>query len=95
MDKVEKIVVEIAEERVFTTPLWPNEPMECILLREKGEEDWLPLHPYAIRNFEPQLGYSYRLLLIKVTLANPPSTIYPIQYELLEILEQKRIKYYK
>ena len=66
--------------------------MKCILLREYGEEEWTALHPYAIKNFEPEEGYSYRLLLIKTTLLRPETGVYPIQYDLLEILEQKRIK---
>lgn len=48
-------------------------PIECMLVKEQGEDEYRPLAFCGIQGFEYEKGYEYDLRVNKTTLANPPA----------------------
>lgn len=69
----------------------PDIPVECMLVREDGEKEYLHLDLYSVKGFEYEKGYEYKLLVKKTTLANPPADGSSYVYELVRIVMKKEV----
>ena len=92
VDKVEQVTVYVSAETGTYTPLFSDEPVEGMLIQEKGSTRWSCVHFATITGFTYEKGNEYELLVKKTTLANPPQDDVNIRYELISIVSQKKIE---
>lgn len=92
VDKVEQVTVYVSAETGTYTPLFSDEPVEGILIQEKGNTHWSCVHFATITGFTYEKGNEYELLVKKTTLANPPQDSSNIRYELISIVSQRKIE---
>ncbi|MBP5346094.1 MAG: DUF4377 domain-containing protein [Bacteroidales bacterium] len=90
-DKVEQVTVYVSAETGTYTPLFSDEPVEGMLIQEKGNTRWSCVHFATITGFTYEKENEYELLVKKTTLANPPQDDVNIRYELISIVSQKKI----
>lgn len=66
-------------------------PIECMLVKEQGEDEYRPLAFCGIQGFEYEKGYEYNLRVNKTTLANPPADGSIYKYQLVRVVEKRKI----
>ena len=91
-DKVEQVTVYVSAETGTYTPLFSDEPVEGMLIQEKGNTRWSCVHFATITGFTYEKGNEYELLVKKTILANPPQDASNVKYELIRIVSQKKIE---
>ena len=91
-DKVEQVTVYVSAETGTYTPLFSDEPVEGMLIQEKGNTRWSCVHFATITGFTYEKGKEYELLVKKTTLANPPQDSSNIKYELISIVSQRKVE---
>ena len=91
-DKVEQVTVYVSAETGTYTPLFSDEPVEGMLIQEKGNTRWSCVHLATIAGFTYEKGYEYELLVKKTTLANPPQDDVNVRYKLISIVSQRKLK---
>ena len=91
-DNVEQVTVYVSAETGTYTPLFSDEPVEGMLIQEKGNTRWSCVHFATITGFTYEKGKEYELLVKKTTLANPPQDSSNIKYELISIVSQRKVE---
>ena len=91
-DKVEQVTVYVSAETGTYTPLFSDEPVEGMLIQEKGNTHWSCVHFATITGFTYERGNEYELLVKKTILANPPQDDVNVRYELIRIISQRKIE---
>ena len=91
-DKVEQVTVYVSDETGTYTPLFSYEPVEGMLIQEKGNTHWSCVHFATITGFTYEKGNEYELLVKKTTLANPPQDSGSTRYELISIVSQRKVE---
>ena len=91
-DKVEQVTVYVSAETGTYTPLFSDEPVEGMLIQEKGSTSWNCVHFATITGFTYEKGNEYELQVKKTTLANPPQDDVNVRYELISIISQRKIE---
>ena len=66
-------------------------PIECMLVKEQGEDEYRPLAFCGIQGFEYEKGYEYDLRVNKTTLANPPADGRIYKYQLVRVVEKRLV----
>lgn len=66
-------------------------PIECMLVKEQGENEYRPLAFRGIQGFEYEKGYEYDLRVNKTTLANPPADGSIYKYQLVRVIEKRKV----
>ena len=66
-------------------------PIECMLVKEQGEDEYRPLAFCSIQGFEYEKGYEYDLRVNKTTLANPPADGSIYKYQLVRVVEKRQV----
>lgn len=90
-DKVTQVKMFVSGEKGMYQPLGAPAPIDCMLVKEEGEDEYRPLGFSGIAGFEYEKGYMYELLLKKTVLANPPADGSNVTYELIEVLSKKML----
>lgn len=65
-------------------------PIECMLVKERGEDEYRPMAFRSIQGFEYEKGYEYDLRVNKTTLANPPADGSIYKYQLVRVVEKRQ-----
>lgn len=87
-DRIETISLYVSAETGTYQP-WESEyPVECMLVKEEGSDQFQPLAFGGIAGFTYEKGYDYTLSVEKTTLANPPADASSVTYKLLHIVEK-------
>lgn len=94
-DTVKEVTILVSENTDIMYPMFDNNkqnPMECMLIMENGiDNTWRKMSFSEIDGFTYEKGHSYKLRVMKTTLADPPADGSAWRYKLLEILEDKEI----
>lgn len=92
-DKVEQVTLYVSAKTETYYDLFDSEranPIEGMLIMEKGGTYWSCVHFTTITDFTYEKGYDYELLVKKTTLANPPQDSSNIRYQLVKIVSQTK-----
>lgn len=87
-DRIETITLYVSAETGTYQPWGSESPIECMLVKEEGSDQFQPLAFEGIDGFTYEKGYDYTLLVEKTTLANPPADASSVTYKLLRIVEK-------
>ncbi len=94
-DVTKKITMSVSEETGITYH-WCDDrrehPIECMLVKERGESEWSSLCYGLIEGFEYEKGHAYELRVKKTILANPPADDSNCRYSLISIVKDTPIK---
>ena len=77
-DITKEVTMYVSSETGIMYDLFDSEgefPIECMLVKEQGEDEYRPLAFCGIQGFEYEKGYEYDLRVNKTTLANPPACL--------------------
>lgn len=61
---------------------------QCLVYREEGSQEWQFLYE-EIKDFHPEAGRHYRVLIRKEAVENPPADASSIRYHLRKVLEER------
>ncbi|MEW5929386.1 MAG: DUF4377 domain-containing protein [Gemmatimonadota bacterium] len=61
--------------------------MQCMQVKERPQDDWQNFYD-GIEGFQYELGFSYRLRVLKTPVPNPPADGSSVSWRLLEVLEK-------
>lgn len=87
-DRVETVTLYVSAETGTYQPWGSESPVECMLVKEEGSDQFQPLAFGGIAGFTYEKGYAYTLSVEKTTLANPPADASSVTYKLLQIIEK-------
>lgn len=65
-------------------------PQKCLLVKTEGDADWTLFYD-GIEGFTYEEGYTYRLLIKRVPVANPPADGSSIRYTLVQMLDKTKV----
>ena len=86
-DKIEEVTMYVSHETGIYYGMLSS-PVEGMLIKEEGWQDWESRPFQEISGFEYIKGHKYTLLVEKTTLANPPMDASSVKYKLISIVEQ-------
>ena len=89
-DKIEEVTIYVSHQTGIYYGMLAS-PVERMLIKEEGWQDWESRPFQAISGFEYVKGYKYTLLVEKTTLANPPMDASNVKYKLISIMEQRAV----
>lgn len=89
-NKVTTIEMYVSAQTDTYIPWDATEPIECMLVKEEGSNEYLKLGFNGIQGFEYTKGYEYTLLVEKTILANPPADGSNTTYRLINIISQNQ-----
>jgi len=85
----DEVYMLVASHYVDTPGGWIH-PDKSLYVKIEGEnEGWYPLYD-SIQGFEYEEGFTYRLLVKRNYIPNPPADGSSIEYELIRIVEKKK-----
>jgi hypothetical protein len=87
-DWSEEQIVEISSEIVPVSVLDPPYIVDGMLVRIKGESQWIPRPTTEIIEFEFEPGYSYTLKVNITHLANPPQDGSNVRITLISLISK-------
>lgn len=90
-DITKEVTMYVSSETGIMYDLFDSEgefPIECMLVKEQGEDEYRPLAFCGIQGFEYEKGYEYDLRVNKTTLANPPADGSIYKYQLVRVVEK-------
>lgn len=87
-DRVETVTLYVSPQTGSYQPWGSEQPVECMLVKEEGSDQFQPLAFGDIAGFTYEKGYAYTLSVEKTTLANPPADASSVTYKLLQIIEK-------
>ena len=87
-DKIEEVTMYVSHQTGKYYGMLSS-PVEGMLIKEEGWQDWESRPFQEISGFEYIKGYKYTLLVEKTTLANPPMDAFNTRYRLIKILDKK------
>lgn len=67
---------------------------ECLQVRENPEDEWILFYD-AIKGFEYEPGYNYKLLIAEKIMQNPPLDASLFQWSLVEVLSKTPVESYE
>ncbi|MCE9475758.1 DUF4377 domain-containing protein, partial [Bacteroides fragilis] len=91
-DITKEVTMYVSSETGIMYDLFDSEgefPIECMLVKEQGEDEYRPLAFCGIQGFEYEKGYEYDLRVNKTTLANPPADGSIYKYQLVRVVEKR------
>lgn len=91
-DKIEEVTMYVSHE-TGTYYGMLSSPVEGMLIKEEGWQDWESRPFQEISGFEYIKGHKYTLLVEKTTLANPPMDASSVKYKLISIVEQRPVAF--
>lgn len=91
-DKIENITIYVSHQTGKYYGLLSS-PIEGMLIKEEGWQDWESRPFQEISGFEYIKGHKYTLLVEKTTLANPPMDASSVKYKLISIVEQRSVAF--
>ena len=80
-DITKEVTMYVSSETGIMYDLFDSEgefPIECMLVKEQGEDEYRPLAFCGIQGFEYEKGYEYDLRVNKTPLENPPAATQPV-----------------
>lgn len=80
--KIETVTLYVSGETGFMTGL-TDVPVECMLVKEKGQATWNTWEFEGIKGFTYEKGFDYELLVAKTIYTNPPADGGSFSYELI------------
>lgn len=63
-------------------------PKKCLLVKEKQEAEWSYFYE-PISGFDYEVGFTYKLKVLVIHIANPPADASSYAYELINIISKK------
>lgn len=93
-DKIEEVTMYISHQTGKYYGMLSS-PIEGMLIKEEGWQDWESRPFQEINGFEYVKGHKYTLLVEKTTLSNPPMDAYNVKYKLISIMEQRLVSFPK
>ena len=93
-DITKEVTMYVSSETGIMYDLFDSEgefPIECMLVKEQGEDEYRPLAFCGIQGFEYEKGYEYDLRVNKTTLANPPADGSIYKYQLVRVVEKRQV----
>lgn len=93
-DITKEVTMYVSSETGIMYDLFDSEgefPIECMLVKEQGEDEYRPLAFCGIQGFEYEKGYEYDLHVNKTTLANPPADGSIYKYQLVRVVEKRQV----
>ena len=86
-DKIEEVTMYVSHQTGKYYGMLSS-PVEGMLIKEEGWQDWESRPFQEISGFEYIKGHKYTLLVEKTTLANTPMDASGVKYKLISIVEQ-------
>ena len=93
-DKIEEVTMYVSHETGIYYGMLSS-PVEGMLIKEEGWQDWESRPFQEISGFEYIKGHKYTLLVEKTTLVNPPMDASSVKYKLISIVEQIPVAFLK
>jgi hypothetical protein len=88
-DWTEEVLMTVAPEFVDYHPIESNGvASDGLHVKEDNISHWIKIPLDAIENFDYEVGYEYRLKVLKTHLANPPADGSDVKYKLIEIISK-------
>jgi hypothetical protein len=89
-DWAEEVLLTVAPEIADFYSWESNVPSDGINIKEDKANDWEVLSLKYIEGFNYEVGYKYRLKVLKTHLAFPPADGFDIKYKLLETISKEK-----
>jgi hypothetical protein len=86
-DWAEEVLITVASEFADYHPIEGNDvTSNGLRIKEDNESYWINIPLDAIEDFNYEVGYEYKLKVLKTHLANPPADGLDVKYKLIEII---------
>lgn len=90
-DSTKEVTMYVSSETGTMNGFYSDGPVECMLVKEQGEDAYRPMEFCRIQGFEYEKGYEYDLRVNKTTLANPPADGSMCKYQLVRVVEKREV----